>query len=102
MTIGSHATEVAFFLSFASVVWSAAFAWSRWLVRPRETMLGTPEYEAYLATRIARLEELVGGMHAQLAQLTETQRLTAEALRERLPIPDRVRGGDPPRVITPH
>ena len=102
MSIGSHASEVAFFLSFASVAWAAAFAWTRWLVRPRETMLGEPEYQDYLGKRIARLEDAVSAMSAQLGQLTEGQRLTVDVLRDRLPASERLPSGEPRRVITPH
>ena len=102
MPIGSHASEVAFFLAMASVAWSAAFAWARWLVRPRDTVLGAPEYQEYLAARIARLEDAVSTMSTQLAQLAESQRLAAHVLSERLPAPEPARGAEPRRAITPH
>jgi len=102
MSIGSHATEVAFFLSLASIAWSAAYAWTRWLVRPRETVLADPEYQEFLAARITRLEEAVGAMNAQLAQLTEGQRAAARMLSERLPTAETALGSESRRAITPH
>ena len=75
---------------------------ARWLVRPRETVLGAPEYQEFLAARIARLEEAVMSMDTQLAQLAEGQRLAAHVLSERLPAPERALGADIRRAITPH
>jgi hypothetical protein len=104
MPINSHAVEVAFFLATASVAWSAAFAWARWLARPRDNVLAEPEYQGYLAKRIANVEQAVNAIGGELQRLAEGQRFTERLLAERLPAADlQLRPPDEPRrVNTPH
>lgn len=105
MAIGSDAAmAVAFFVSTASVVWSAAFAWSRWLARPRESIAAFPEHQEYLEIRIARLERTVAALTGEMERLGETQRAVGQLLAERLPLPAMPQraAGDVQRVDTPH
>ena len=104
MEINSHAVEVAFFLSTASVAWSATFAWARWLARPRDSILSGPEYQEYLAERIARVEQAISAMSGEVERLAEGQRFTARVLAERPPVADTEPRptGEPRRVNTPH
>jgi len=104
MEINSHAVEVAFFLCTASVAWSAAFAWARWLARPRDSILSGPEHQEYLAERIARVEQAISAMSGEMERLAEGQRFTARVLAERLPAAEiQARpAGEPRRVNTPH
>lgn len=105
MAIGSNgATAVAFFVAAASIAWSAVFAWTRWLVRPRESALGLPEYERYLERRLASVEQAVQAMSAELERVAEGQRLSAQLLAERLPAAASAPrlAGEPRRVNTPH
>ena len=105
MAVNSEAAmAVALFVSTASVVWSAAFAWSRWLVRPRESMATFPEHQEYLERRIQRLERTVDAITGELARIGEAQRVVGQLGAERLPVAaashrpaDELR-----RVDTPH
>jgi hypothetical protein len=106
MAIGSGAaTTVAFFVSTASVVWSIAFAWSRWLARPQEPALGAvPEHEYRLEERLASIEQAVQAVAIEVERLGEGQRFTTRLLAERMPedaaAPRRV--PEHRRVDTPH
>jgi hypothetical protein len=104
MAINSHAVEVAFLLSAASVAWSAAFAWARWLTRPRDTILSAPEYQEYLVKRIVNVEQAINAMSGELERLAEAQHFTARLLAERLPATELQPppAGAPRRVNTPH
>ena len=105
MAINSDAAmAVALFVSTASVVWSAAFAWSRWLVRPRESIATFPEHQEYLERRIARVEHAVDAIMGELARLGEAQRAIGQLLAERPPVvgPRHRAVGELPRVDTPH
>lgn len=95
---------VAFCVSTASVAWSAAYAWARWLARPRDTVLAVPEYQEYLGRRIGDLERTVALIGESLERLSETQQLTARLLAERLPATSRLPrdAGAHPRIDTPH
>ena len=98
------AATIGFCVSAASVAWSAAWAWARWLARPRDTVLEAPEYQEYLGRRIAELERTVALMAGSIESLTETQQLTARLLAERLPATARLPrdAGPHPRIDTPH
>jgi hypothetical protein len=104
MVINSHLVELAFLLSAASVAWSAAFAWARWLVRPRDSIPSSPEYHEFLAARVAHVEQVLNAMSGELERLAEGQRFTARLLAERLPAVElNARpAGEPRRVDTPH
>ena len=104
MAINSDAAmAVALFVSTASVAWSAAFAWSRWLARPRESIATFPEHQEYLERRIARVEHALDAITGELAQLGEAQRAMGQLLAERPPVvaPPPRAVGELPRVNTP-
>ena len=93
---------VAFFVSAASVAWSAAFAWSRWLQRPRDHTVASPPPHQF-DERLAGIERAIDAMSVELERLGEGQRFTTKLLAERAardaaPL---VRG-EQRRVDTPH
>ncbi|MDQ6634234.1 MAG: hypothetical protein M3Z10_05685 [Gemmatimonadota bacterium] len=104
MVITSHAVELTFLISAASIAWSAAFAWARWLARPRELIPTSPEYQEYLASRVANVEQAINGMSVELQRLAEGQNFAARLLAERLPAPElgARTAVEPRRVNTPH
>jgi hypothetical protein len=96
---------VAFFAAFASVAWSASFAWARWLARPRrEPSLEEQNRQFQLEQRVAGIEQAVQGMAAEVAALAEGQRFTNRLLAERKSdsaTPPRL-PGEYRKVDTPH
>jgi hypothetical protein len=77
---------VAFFISAASIVWAAAFAWTRWLVRPpQQSTIATQDQDYRLEQRLAGIEHAVHAIAAEVERLGEGQRLTARLLADRLP-----------------
>ena len=95
------AMAVAFFAAFASVAWSASFAWARWLARPhREPSLEEQNRQFQLEQRVAGIEQAVQDMAAEVEGQRFTNRLLAErkldaATPPRLP-------GEHRKVDTPH
>ena len=86
MAIGTDAIEaLAFFGSVASVAWSAAFAWAKWLNRPRdrESLGGDAEQ------RLHAIEMAVEAIAVEVERIGEAQRFAARLLEERLPTPER-------------
>ena len=82
MAIGTDAVEaLAFFGGVASVAWSAAFAWAKWLNRPRdgESLGGDAE------RRLHTIEVAVEAIAVEVERIGEAQRFTARLLEERLP-----------------
>jgi hypothetical protein len=105
MAINSDAVmTVALFASTASVVWSAAYAWTRWLVRPRESIVTLPEYQEYLEMRIARLERAVDAMTVELQRIGVVKRGEGHVLAEPLPLPNPQQRpmGELRKINTPH
>jgi hypothetical protein len=101
MSIDSEAAmAVAFFLSAASVCWSAAFAWAKWLqhVRNRDTRgeVRVPE----LDQRLERIERAVDAIAVEVERLGEGQRFTVKLLRDASTAKPPALG-EPPRVNTP-
>jgi len=95
---GEAAITAAFFAAFASVAWSAAFAWARWLARPREQ---APSIES--ERRLARLEMSVDAIAIEIERLGEAQRYTAKLLEERLPAArPALPRAEHPKSVTPH
>ena len=89
MAISSEAVmAVALFASAASIAWSAAFAWTRWLVRPRESVAALPEYQEYLEMRIARLEHALNAMTGDPQRGGVAKHAEGRLLAEQLPLPD--------------
>lgn len=87
MDINSDAAmAVAFFVSAASVAWSAAFAWTRWLARPRqEPQIASEDHMYRLEQRLASIEHAVQAIAIEVERLGEGQRLTARLLADRIP-----------------
>lgn len=106
--ISTDAVEaVAFFGGVASVAWSAAFAWGKWLAHRHDSnrLPGTARSGAD-SERIARLETAVDALAVELERIGEGQRYAARLLEERLP-PAIGPGRPAPspevgRVVTPH
>jgi hypothetical protein len=101
MAIGSDAVmTVAFFGAVASVAWSAAFAWAKWLARPREPVVLSGDAER----RLARLEQAVDVVAVELERIAEAHRFTARLLEERLPPAPRpaLPRAERANLVTPH
>jgi hypothetical protein len=96
---------IAFFVSAASVAWSAAYAWTRWLVRPhQEPDVVTRTHQYQLEQRLADIERTIQTIGLEVEHLAEGQRFTARLLAERLPAAgnqSRLQG-EVRRVDTPH
>lgn len=98
---------LAFFGGLASICWSAAYAWGRWLDHRRDESralrTGDPAADA---ARLARIEAMVEDLAVELERVGEAQRYAARLLAERLPAPPgaarALPGEQPPRVVTPH
>jgi hypothetical protein len=95
---------VAFFASAASIIWAAAFAWTRWLVRPQqEPAIASQEREYRLDQRLASIEHAVQAIAVEVERLGEGQRLTARLLADRVPADSSARlASEHRRVDTPH
>jgi hypothetical protein len=107
MAVDSEAAmAVALFVSIASIAWSAAFAWSRWLARPQPApqVTGT-DHEDLVEQRLADIEHAVQAIAIEVERLGEGQRFTTRVLTERLPtgttMPKSLEA-DTRRVDTPH
>ena len=101
----AKAMAVSLFVSTASVAWSAAFAWSRWLTRPQQPPhVTTPEHEDRIEERLVRIEHAVQAIAVEVERLGEGQRFTSRLLAERTPADNAVPRLAPeyPRVNTPH
>jgi len=82
--MNSHTVEVAFLASAAWIAWAAAYAWSRWLVRPRRE----PDIDALagvhrIEERLARIEQSMQAMAIEVERLGEGQRFATKLLTER-------------------
>ena len=103
--MNSHAVELAFFASMAWISWAAAYAWSRWLIRPQRE----PNVEALagahrLEERLASIEQSMQAMAIEIERLGEGQRFTTKLLTERpaQPLTAPRSPGEFRRVDTPH
>jgi hypothetical protein len=75
---------VAFFASIAWAAWAAAFAWSRWLSRPRrESDVEARARDDRLEQRLASIEQTVQAMAVEVERLGEGQRFTTTLFSER-------------------
>lgn len=82
--MNSHAVEVAFLASVAWIAWAAAFAWSRWLVRPQREPNTDALAAAYqLDQRLASIEQSMQAMAIEVERLGEGQRFATKLLAER-------------------
>ncbi len=82
--MSSNAIPVAFLASMAWMAWAAAYAYSRWLVRPRRE----PEVDALarahrLEERLESIEHTMQAMAIEIERLGEGQRFTTKLLSER-------------------
>lgn len=96
---------VAFFVSAASVAWSAAYAWTHWLVRPhQEPDLVTRTHQYQLEQRLADMERAIQTIGVEVERLAEGQRFTSRLLAERSPVSNNQSRlqGEVRRVDTPH
>ena len=99
------ATTVAFFAAFASVAWSASFAWARWLTRPhRQPSVEEQNRQFQIEQRLTGLEQAVQAMAADIERVAEGQRFTNRLLAEKQPdlAPSRRLPGEHRKVDTPH
>ena len=99
------AMTVAFFAAFASVAWSASFAWARWLARPnRQPSLDEQNRQFQTEQRLVGLEQAVQAMAVEIERVAEGQRVTNRLLAERQPdaTPTRRLPGESRKVDTPH
>lgn len=79
MTMDSEAAmAVALFVSIASVCWSAAFAWAKWLKHKSDEKIGVPHVEQ----RLERIERAIDAVAVEVERLGEGQRFTARLLRD--------------------
>ena len=75
---------VAFFASIAWTAWAAAFAWSRWLGRPRrQSDVEARARDERLEQRLANIEQTMQAMVVEVERLGEGQRFTTKLLSER-------------------
>ena len=82
--MGSDAAmSVAFFISAAAVAWAAAFAWAKWLGRPKESQALPGDVER----RLRSLEIAVESVAVEVERIGEAQRYTTRLIDERLPAP---------------
>jgi len=96
MSIDSEATmAVALFVSVASICWSAAFAWIRWL-QYRRHQDAVPHD---VAERLERIERAIDTVAVEVERLGEGQRFTVKMLRDASNAPA---DPQPRRVNTPH
>jgi hypothetical protein len=96
---------VAFFASISWIAWAAAFAWSRWLVRPRRDIeLAARARDDRLEQRLAGIEQTMQAMVTEVERLGEGQRLTTRLLADRQNQSAAVPrlADEPRRVDTPH
>ena len=106
MALNSSASmAVALFVSVAAIVWAAAFAWTRWLVRPHQELpLTSQERDYRLEQRLESIEQALQAIAIEVERLGEGQRFTARLLTDRLPADaaaQRLAAGHR-RVDTPH
>jgi type VI protein secretion system component VasK len=87
MALNSDAPmAVALFVSAASIVWAAVYAWTRWLVRPQqEPVIARQDHEDRLEQRLTSIEHAVQAIAVEVERVGEGQRLTTRLLADRLP-----------------
>lgn len=96
MSIDSEAVmAIGLFASVASVCWSAAFAWAKWLHYRRNQ--DTSPHE--LTQRLERIEQAIDTVAVEVERLGEGQRFTVKLLRGASNEPN---DPGPYRANTPH
>jgi hypothetical protein len=79
MTMDSEAAmAVALFASIASICWSAAYAWAKWLQHKRVEKTGVSQLEQ----RLERIDQAIDAVAVEVERLGEGQRFTARLLRD--------------------
>jgi hypothetical protein len=97
MSIDSEAAmAIALFASIASVCWSAAFAWAKWLRHTRSQGSGPLGLE----DRLDRIERAIDTVAVEVERLGEGQRFTARLLQDAKNAADAA--AEPYRVKPPH
>ena len=83
-------------LAMASVVWAGAYAWVKWLNRPRRP---SPDQDA----RLDRMEQAIETIALEVERIGEGQRYTTKMLAERERAAVAItRPAEHRPVITPH
>jgi hypothetical protein len=96
MSIDSEAAmAIALFAAVASVCWSAAFAWAKWLQHTRNQSTSAPQVDQ----RLERIERAIDTVAVEVERLGEGQRFTARLLRDANKAPNNP--VEPYRVNTP-
>lgn len=106
MLSSSASISVAFFAAVASVAWSAAYAWGKWLAH-RHDVPPTPTSSVKVDDqRIMQLEAAIEALAVEIERVGEGQRYATQLLAQRLPSaiepPGQSQFGNVGRVITPH
>ena len=105
MCVSDAAEAGAFIAATASVAWSAAYAWVKWLPHRHDGLhLPDAENAPLTAARLERLEAEVATLRQAVAEMIEIQHATRRMLESGAPglLPPGPRPADPGRVITPH
>ncbi|HKO16315.1 MAG TPA: hypothetical protein VJU87_08750 [Gemmatimonadaceae bacterium] len=104
--IGSDAVEaLAFFTATASVAWSAAFAWAKWLQHRHDAPPASAPVLGGESQRLAQIEAMLETLAVEVERLGEAQRYTVRLLEERSRLDGgaaQTRLGEGGRVNTPH
>jgi hypothetical protein len=83
-SIADASMAVAFFVSAASVAWTGAFAWSRWLDRRTPPpQLTDSDHAVRIEQRLESIEHAVQAIAVEVERLGEGQRFTTRILTER-------------------
>ena len=97
MVINSQAAmAIALFASIASVCWSAAYAWAKWLQHK-----GAREIPG-ITERLEQIERAIDTVAVEVERLGERQRFTESLLRDANSPKGSARPLDAHRVNTPH
>ena len=78
------AVTIVSLLAGASICWSAAYAWARWLARPK-IVPGPAPHSAEHDERLRGIEQALDAVAIEVERIGEGQRFTARLLGERSP-----------------
>lgn len=86
-------------LAGASICWSAAYAWAKWLARPRPTPRSLEQEQ-----QLRSIEQALEAVALEVERIGEGQRFTARMLGERAAAnaPIVRASAEHGRVVTPH
>ena len=89
-------------LTGASVCWSAAFAWARWLARPTPRAPSVDRYSAD-EDRLNAIDNAIHAVAIEVERISEGQRFTTRLLEERASqVPGVSKPAEYRRTNTPH